>query len=237
MKTIIIEDDILNIDLLQSLIQRYFPKINITAICNDVDTAIEAVFREQPELIFLDINLKEKTAFDILRVIDTNHVNIIIITAYEQHAIKMFDFNITYYLLKPIEIPKFIAAVKKVEDNLVKQSKPEYTTSKEFIGLPTEKDMAVVPLNQIVRIDGSGNYSIVHLANHSKTTITKTIGEFEKQLPKNLFIRIHNSHIINLNFIKSYNKASRNGSILMVDDFEVPISASRKELLENKILL
>ena len=55
MKTIIIEDDILNIDLLQSLIQRYFPKINITAICNDVDTAIEAVFREQPELIFLDI--------------------------------------------------------------------------------------------------------------------------------------------------------------------------------------
>jgi two-component system LytT family response regulator len=72
MKTIIIEDDILNIDLLQSLIQRYFPKINITAICNDVDTAIEAVHREHPELIFLDINLKDKTAFDILRVIDVS---------------------------------------------------------------------------------------------------------------------------------------------------------------------
>lgn len=235
MNAVIIDDEVLISDLIKSLVEKYQPTINILKICNDVESALEAIITLKPDLIFLDIQLHEKTAYDILNAIDFNALQVIVITAYEQHAIKMYEYNIAYYLLKPIDVSKFISALKKVTEQHEKRSvEVNHSQQVEFIALPGHDERIVVPINTIVRVEAKGNYCMISLTNNTKNIITKKIGEFEKLLPTNIFIRIHSSHIINSNHIVKLIK-SKNGSLIMSDNFEVPVSASRKNLIASKI--
>ena len=111
-KTIIIEDEINNLKLLEHFIDKYCPEIELIASCTSKTEAVKAIQKLKPQLLFLDVILEEHTAFDILEEVDYTNFNIIFVTAFEEYALKAFQYNAIDYLLKPIQIDDLIVAVK-----------------------------------------------------------------------------------------------------------------------------
>ena len=113
-KTIIIEDQINNLKLLEHFIDKYCPEIELIASCTSKTEAVKAIQKLKPQLLFLDVILEDHTAFDILEEVDYTNFNIIFVTAFEEYALKAFQYNAIDYLLKPIQIDDLIVAVKKI---------------------------------------------------------------------------------------------------------------------------
>ena len=114
-KTIIIDDEIANRTVLDSFLKKYCPKIDVVGFAENADDAYQLILDEQPDLIFLDIKMPNKSGFDLLKMFDEINFNIIFLTAYDEYAIKAFEFNAIDYILKPIDSQKLIKSVAKVE--------------------------------------------------------------------------------------------------------------------------
>ncbi|MFM2387693.1 MAG: hypothetical protein RL660_2450 [Bacteroidota bacterium] len=236
-KAVILDDEQLIGDFVESVVQKYLPNITVAAKCTNMDIALEAIYAHSPQILLLDIQIAAKQIYDLLQAIDVSQYKIIIISAYPEHAIKMYDFKVHAYLLKPIEVPKLVAALQNaVKDIVASTQVKQDLPMKELLGLPTEDGNVVVPVSSIIRLEAKGNYTLVYLDKMPKHTIVKPLGEFDKLLPRTMFMRIHKSHIINMRSIVKYLRA-RPGTVIMADNAEIPIGASFKEDFEAKIVL
>jgi two-component system, LytTR family, response regulator len=235
---ILVDDDEVNSTLLKCLINEYFNDIEIIAISNNVSDAIQKINRLKPNLLFLDIEINDKNATDILEVIDFSEIIIILITAFDNYAIEMFKYNISSYLLKPLEISKLLIALKKARIEIeAKQSitRIHESNNHKFLIIPEKGLNILLPVNQIINIAAQGNYSIIYTTDNRKFTLSKQISYYENLLSSDIFLRVHQSHIINLNFAKQYLK-SKNGSLLMSNDKIIPISINKKQEVSEKII-
>jgi len=244
-RSIIIDDEPNNIENLQILLNQYCPEITIVATAMNADSAIAAIRAHQPDLLFLDIQMPEKSGFDVLKAFAVINFEIIFITAYDQYGIQAIKFSALDYLLKPINITELITAIEKARNKILTKQKNssienllEYIKSgnKEIpkIALPTLQEIRYVRVDDIIHCEASNNYTLFYLQNGEKILVCKTLKEFSDLLRSHNFIRTHQSHLVNLHFVNSWLKED-GGALLLTDSTKIPISRQNRELVKDAL--
>ena len=241
MKTInaiIVDDELHARESLSSLLEIYCPSINILAMTNNLSEAKLAIETLKPDLLFLDIEIGEDNGFDLVETLYQIDFQIIFTTAFSEFALKAFQVNAVDYLLKPIDPSLLKSAILKVKKrNSTNQMQRQLTNLVESMESKKIKKIAIsslegisfIEVEKIVHVVGSGNYSTFHLLNNHKVTCSKSLKHFEKILPKNIFFRCHQSHLINLDFVQRVK--SSDSVIELTDQYQAPLSKSKKEQL------
>lgn len=219
--------------------------IEIVGTARTFQQAIKAITLLNPELIFLDVQLGDKTGFDLLKALPQIDFDIIFTTAYEEFAIRAIKFSAIDYLLKPIDADDLDAALLKLSnekskkitsqkiDLLLQNAQLNSGTFKKIL-VSTIAGFEFIDISNIVRCQSDINYTTIYLTDKQKLVVAKTLKEFEELLSEYSFFRVHNSHLINLSFIKSY-KRGKGGSIKLTDGTEVEVSSRRKDEFLKKL--
>jgi|SRR6185312_3222227 len=242
---IIIDDEPHCTDRLTGLLETYCGSlVRVAGTAGSVEEGWQAILKLQPQLVFLDIQLKDETSFGLLKRFPVIEFDLIFVTAYEKYAIQAFKFSAIDYLLKPVDPDDLIQAVTRLQQ---KRSRGEAVRKFETlffnlrgpglpkrISVPTVKGLEFLPVQDIIRCESHINYTSLFLTNGQKLTVARTLKEFEELLAEHNFYRVHNSHLINLACIRSYNKG-KGGSIMMNDNSEIEVSTRRKEELLKRL--
>ena len=245
MKAIIVDDNKNARIALYSDLDDYCPQIEIIGEAEGIEDAFELVQKTDPELVFLDIRMGDGTGFDFLekfKPLSSIKFKVIFTTAYDEFAVKAFKYSAVDYLLKPIEPEALEEAVKRVfrlkksQNNnqldllLQQMSKP----TKQKLSLPEADRTHVVSIEDIIRCESDKNYTTFHMTDRRKITVSKSIKEYETILDSNDFLRVHHSHLVNLNQVKEVVKV-QGPYLLMTDDSNVPVSVRKKDILYTKM--
>lgn len=233
-KAIIIDDLEDSRNILKQDLSDYCPQVQVIGEADGVVSGLKVIKKLQPQLVFLDINMNDGSGFDLLEIVDQPTFSIIFTTASDLYAIKAFKFSAVDYLLKPIDIDDLIAAVKKLDSNTA-ATNDNYEilktnlSNKEIkrIALHTHEKIHVCSIEEIVRCESNVNYTTFYFSDGSKKMITKTLKYFDQTLAGSNFLRVHQSHLINVLFIKEYVKMD-GGYLIMKDGTTIPISNRKK---------
>jgi two-component system LytT family response regulator len=237
-KAIIIDDEVTARETLSDLLQYYCPQVVILSTADSVERVVPLIKLHQPELVFLDIEMPFENGFKLFEKFPQQNFSVIFVTAYDQYAIKAIKFSALDYLLKPINPDELIAAIEKVsnkkmieEENKKKidllMNSLEHPKKMKQIALPSSKGAIFVELETIVRCSADGNYTRFHLLDGKSYLITKNLGEYEELMKEHRFFRVHHSHLINLNHIKTYIRGN-GGYVVMSDRVQVEVSRRKK---------
>lgn len=232
---------------MKGLLGMYAPDIHILGEADSVKTGINAIEHYQPNVIFLDIQLGDGTGFDILEQLAQKrgsiNAHVVFITAHEQYAVKAFRFSALDYLLKPVDpedLRKVTEKIKKVVtgndsfahiDLLLENIRKKVDKFKR-IALSTAEGIHLFEVSDIIRLESQDNYTKFYIKDNKPVLISKTLKEYEDLLSEQGFERIHQSHLINLAYLKSYIKKD-GGYAVMVDNSHLPISQRKKERLQE----
>ncbi len=236
MKAVIIEDEKQAVNALMKDLQDYCTEVEVLGSASTVSMALELIQKVKPEIVFLDIQLRDSTGFELLEKIGTYDFKVIFTTAYSDYAIKAIKISALDYLLKPINSDELIEAVNKVNQNSIKNVQIQLksliqneglSSLRKKIAISTAKGISLHELETIVRLKSDGNYTSIYLSDGKKIMVAKILREFEELLDNLGFIRIHHSHIINLNHLESYmNKDG--GYVILKDKTTLPVSKRKK---------
>lgn len=240
-KTVLVEDEKNNLDLLNHFIKKYCKNIDVIASCSTYDQALSVLKAEDPDLVFLDIVLDRDTSFDLLQELGNPDFQIIFITAYDEYAIRAFKYNTIDYLLKPIIIEELVAAVNKVAEKInenktldmgsIKNISQSFNTKHpaNFIMISGMDRIDFIHPDEVVYLKSTGRYTEFYLKDKKrKITSSKPIGEYENILDQDVFYRIHNSFLINLAQLININKRAGNYCEMSNGD-SLPLSRRRYE--------
>jgi two-component system, LytTR family, response regulator len=235
-RSVIVEDEAAAREVLRSYLTKYCPQVEIVGEAQNSREAVPLLHELEPQLVFLDVEMPFGNAFDVLEACGSLNFETIFVTAFSEYSLKALNRSAAYYLLKPISIEELIVAVNKVHQQVLnkelfnrnkiivenfREPKPE----KQQVILPTMEGFEVVRMDEIVRLKGNGNFTDLYLNNGNKKMACRFLKHFDEILPLP-FIRVHKSHIVNLDFVKLYNKG---GYITLQDGAEVEISPTYKE--------
>lgn len=237
-KAIIVEDEQNNRENLLQLLARYCPSVSVIACCSSAAEARQAISATQPELLFLDIRMPGGDGFSLLESLPDTGFEVIFVTAYDHYGIKAIKFSALDYLLKPIDIPELIQAVRKAEEKislrednkrmfhlLQNQKLPD---ENKMLALSLSDKIEFIEISSIIRCEAENNYTTFYLTGGQKLVAAKTLKEFDELLTPYQFLRVHQSHLINLKQVKSFIK-SDGGYIRMKDGASVSISRQRRD--------
>lgn len=233
MRILIVDDESASREQCRQLLLSYFPTQSICGEAASVAEAFEAAVVHMPDLVLLDVDMPDGTAFDFLRKFGQVNFRIIFITAYEKYALQAIKFSALDYLLKPYTVDEFVEAIQKaiqyeasmgtamqISTLIQNLSQPK---SPEKIVLRTAESINVVQLDDIVRIQADSSYSIFHFVNRRPMTISKNLKEYEQVLENSGFIRTHQSHLVNLMHVKCFKKAD-GGWLELADNQTAPVA-------------
>ena len=248
MTTAILIDDDANLRAgMRQMLSRYAPDISIIGEADSVQSGVETISRLKPQVLFLDIQLTDGTGFDVLEQLAELNGKItsqvVFITAHEQYAIKAFRFSALDFLLKPVdpeELQKVIGKINQVlsqSDNyahidLLLENIRRKVDNFKRIALSTSDGIHLFEISDIIRCESEDNYTKFYIKNNKPILISKTLKEYEELLTEHGFERIHQSHLINLAYLKSYIKKD-GGYVVMADNSNLPISQRKKERLQD----
>jgi two-component system, LytTR family, response regulator len=221
-KCLIVDDE----PLAQEVIENYIaqiPNLEVVKKCSDAIQAFEAMKKEKIDLIFLDIQMPVIDGLGFLKSVK-NIPSVIITTAFPQHALESYDFDVTDYLLKPISFERFLKAVNKVLDkkNTVSGT-PEQKA--DFLFLKVDNKLVKVNFSEIMYVEGMKDYLKVFLKDRFYV-VHQTMKGFEESLPYRQFVRVHKSYIVSLRAVKTII-----GNYIEVNDQHIPIGANYKDEL------
>jgi len=244
---LLIDDDSNLRQGMKALLAMYAPDIQILGEAENVKGGIAAIEVHKPDVIFLDIQLGDGTGFDILEQLTkkqgrlTSHV--VFITAHEEFAVKAFRFSALDYLLKPVDpedLRKVVEKIKKVLSNndnyahidLLLENIRKKVDKFKRIALSTSDGIHLFEVADIIRLESQDNYTKFYIKDNKPVLIAKTLKEYEEMLSEQGFERIHQSHLINLAYLKSYIKKD-GGYAVMADNSHLPISQRKKDRLQE----
>lgn len=242
---IIIDDELNNIENLQNIIIKYCNEIIVLDTATNADSAYEKIISLQPDLIFLDIQMPGKSGFELLKMFSEINFEIIFITAYDKYGIQAIKFSALDYLLKPIVVDDLKTAVEKAQKRIARKNQNlSIENLLEFIkrgqnespkiALPTSNEISYVKTDEIIRCEAYDNYTYFFLNDGSKILVSKPLKEFSEILLPFNFLRTHQSHLVNIQFIKSYLKED-GGKLLMKDLTKIPISRQKRTIVKNAL--
>lgn len=237
-KSVIVEDEFAAREALKNYLAKYCPMIEVIGEATDCRSAIEVLHQLTPQLVFLDVEMPFGNAFDVLEGCKDLYFETIFVTAFSEYSLQALNQSAAYYLLKPISIEELILAVNKVQQHILKQevfnrnqilveNLREPIPEKRQVILPTLEGFEVIKMEDIIRLQGNGNFTDIYLKGKKKKMVCRFLKHFNEILPYP-FIRVHKSHIINIHSVISYHKNS-GGYVVLEDNTEIEISPSYKE--------
>lgn len=239
-KTIIVDDEHHMRESLSLLLQNHHPDFEVMGMAAGVEEAYMLITREQPELVLLDIKMPDGSGFDLLRKFDNPTFRVIFITAYDSYALDAFRFSALDYLLKPLNTHELQAALERfVEtrqsyDDLGAKVKAFASNleamdrDKKKVVLKTRDSIHLVPINNILRFESDENYTWVYQEAKDRLLISKPLKQFDDLLSDYGFLRIHQSHLINLHHLTRIDKVD-GGQVVLSDGIPLPISVRKRE--------
>lgn len=240
LKTIIIDDEFHSRASLKNMVAEFCQGVELIGEAQSAEEATFILQSQKPDLVFMDIELGDGTAFDVLQSIGQAAFSIVFTTAFDQYAIKAIKFNALDYLLKPIDIEELQEAVEKVKEarkpsqdlhqnkNLELLISNLKTKDIPTITLSTADSFQYVKVDQIIHCEASGAYTKFFMKNRAPLLVSKTLKEYEQLLDDHGFFRVHQSHLINLDEIDRYIK-SDGGYIILKDGTKVAVSRGKKD--------
>jgi len=238
LRAILVDDEQDSREILATYLQKYCPDVALVAKCDSVKTALIAIAQYQPEIIFLDIEMPYANGFDLLDQVAEINFETVFVTAYDNYAIKALNQSAAYYLLKPIDIDELIAAVTKIKEERKKENYIEHVQvllenikapaqQVAKLMLPTLEGFEIIKPSEIVYCEADNNFTKFHLINQKPLLICRTLKYFEGILVDQQFIRIHRSHMINLEYVTRYTKG-KGGFVTLNNQIELEVAPKKK---------
>ena len=241
---IIIDDEPYCCESLVTLLGRYCPDIKVIDVCYSGEEALTKINENNPQLLFLDIEMPGMNGFELLEKLPEVNFDLIFTTSYDQYAIKAFRFSALDYLLKPIDRQELQKAVAKVIDHNLRPSAQQISillqkfnqplSKINKIAIPTVEGLHLIPIDSIISCTSESNYTVLKLKEAQKIVTTRILKEMEEMLSEHSFLRVHHSYLVNLNEITKYVKGE-GGYLIMSDGSAIDVSRSRKEMLLKKL--
>lgn len=236
LKAVIVEDEKLSREALVSYIKEFCPGLEVVSACRSVREAYRAIVELEPQIVFLDIKLPGGDGFSLLKKFRKIDFCVIFITAWSEYATKAFRFSATDFLLKPVRISELIEAVEKAKQYLRQKEFANLETLLENIEntseslhkliIPNQKGFIAVNTSEIIMCEADGYCTGFYLEGGRKITSSHHLKHYEELLPSRIFMRVHNSSIINLHHVKAY---STQGEISLSGNLTAPLSRNRRE--------
>jgi len=245
MKAIIIDDEPYCSESLAALLERYCPEVKVTGVFNNGLEALNAIRQQQPDLVFLDVEMPKMSGFEMLEQLPAVNFDLIFTTSYDKYALKAIRFSAIDYLLKPIDREELQNAVQKVVQRsqrpitqqleiLIQKVKNPHTPIGR-IAMPTMEGLQMVAVDSIISCESDSNYTIVQMKSRQKLIVSRTLKDIEEMLEEHGFVRVHHSYLVNLNEVEKYVKGE-GGYLVMSDGSSVDVSRGKKENLMKKLL-
>jgi two-component system LytT family response regulator len=229
-RTLIVEDSPASAAALSQDIEDYCPEIELIGIAPNVIEAAKMIRSEKPQLLFLDIDLGDGSGFDLLEILGEEKPAVIFTTSSNEHAIRAFEFSAIHYLLKPVDPMLLQEAVKRVESTQepqIDQLKAHLGGDSGKITLNSQEKIRVVEINSIVRCESTGAYTFFHTNEGEEILVTRTLKEYDRILGEKGFLRVHQSHLVNLSYVKEFVK-SDGGYLVLKNGQDIPVSSRKK---------
>lgn len=242
-KIVIIDDENRTRELIARMIDSFGFDVVTIPEGENVQSGIEAIEKHQPDIVFLDIQMPDGTGFDVIRSIENKNFEVIFITAHEEFAIKAIKFSALDYLLKPVDTGELKAALEKALSTIDEKKESSQfealqkniqPTEKRRLVLKTQESVHVVELDQIIRCEADRNYTSFFLKDNKKILVSKTLKEYETLLSAHNFLRVQQSHLVNIDFVDRYDKKN-GGAVVMKDGSEVPLSPAKRDLFFKRL--
>ncbi|HYG53154.1 MAG TPA: LytTR family DNA-binding domain-containing protein [Flavobacteriales bacterium] len=234
---VIVDDELKGAQSLEILLKKADAGIAVRGIATNALDGIKLVKENDPEILFLDVQMPGHSGFEVLEHIDRDHVFVIFTTAHQEYAIQALRKKAFDYLLKPIdpeELAESIARVRKALQNettsepIIVSSKQKRGTGVYKLSIPVKEGVLFLNQDDIVRIEGSGSYSYIYMDNKEKHLVSKSLKELSDNLNEELFFRCHNSHIIHIGKVKKFIRTDGN-FVQMEDGSMAEVSRTRKD--------
>jgi two-component system LytT family response regulator len=234
-KVVIVEDVAKSADLLKNMIASLFDEndVNTIGCASNIQSAVEIIQKEKPQLIFLDINLGNEIGFEILKHTNPDNFEIIVTTAHSEHALQAIKCSVADFLLKPYNFEDLRTAIAKAKErlslkNLKKTPQLINAVDSGKISISTQDGLKLIPVAEIVYVEADSNYSEFHMINKTKVVSSKSLIVYEEMLQNQNFLRTHKSYLVNMKHIVEYQKGS-GGRIFMCNGAWLPVSRQKKQ--------
>ncbi len=241
---VVVDDEEAPRTMICGLLQRRHPEIKVLGAAEDVPSALDLIRRTSPQVLFLDIELKDMTGFDLLRSLGEHRPHVIFTTAHEGYAVRAIRFSALDYLLKPIDATELQEAITKAADVIRTSEKPgmvdmllkniDRSSGDRVIALPVNDGLELIHVNEVLACESDSNYTTLHLREGKPLVISRTLKEFEDLLGEQDFLRVHHSFLVNKKHIKKYIKGE-GGEVILSNGKNIPVSRRKKQDLMDAL--
>ena len=242
---LVIEDELHPRKVLSRLITQYCRQVHVVGECADAAEGLASILECDPDLVFLDIDMPCMSGLEMLNQLEEINFDVIFTTAHDEYALEAFKVSPVDYLLKPIDEKELIQAIARLEKRRQRTFNKEQfdllmtnlRQSHDFlqkIAVPSHETLEFVDIGDIIRCEADRNYTLIFTREGKKHVYSRTLKEVEKLLPKDIFFRVHQSHLVNLHEIQTYVRGV-GGQLILKDKKVIPVSRTRKEALMSRL--
>lgn len=239
LRSVIIDDEPQNVKLLRTMLSEHCPQVNNLAEASGVESGIEVIQQTKPDLVFLDIEMPQGSAFNILDKLYPVSFEIIFVTAFNSYALKAIKYSALDYLLKPVNVEELKQAVNKAADKIstktinlqlknMLDNVKNVGTGFMKIAIPSIQGLEFINVEDIIHCEAKRAYTYLYISKSKKLLSVKTLSEYEELLPSNIFFRVHHSHLINLKRVVKFHKG-RGGQVEMENGALIEVATRRKD--------
>jgi len=237
MKAVIVDDEKDSREILANYLNKYCPDVTVCGFGESVATGLEVIRKNNPDLVFLDIEMPYGNGFDLLEQAGDHPFETVFVTAFGNYAIQALNQSAAYYLLKPIDIDELVKAVEKIKRERLEENYTQHarvllnnirTSNPQKIMLPTLEGFEIVSVADIMYGEAADNFTKFYFQERPPLLICRTLKYFEEVLSVHGFLRIHRSYLINPSFVIRYSKG-KGGYVTMKNNQELEVSPHKKQ--------
>ena len=239
LKAVIIDDESDAVNFIRSIIEDHIKELRVVGTAQSAREGVKVIKATDPDIVFLDVEMPRGNGFSLLEHFPEKTFDVVFVTAFNHYAIQAIKLSAVDYILKPINIKEFINAAGKIIQKHFDESFQNQNYSNLFenlrstmpskLAIPTSEGMEYLDTKKILRVEADRSYSWFFLADGRKILVSRNLKEYHELLADKNFFRPHNSHLINLEYVKKYIR-QEGGSIELTDGTEVPVARGKKDL-------
>ncbi len=222
---VIIDDEQDCVDTLTAMLRAKFSdSITIISTTTDSRKAVALINEANPQIVFMDVEMPHINGIQLMHSFPERKFSVIFTTAHEQYALQALRTGAVDYLLKPISMEELTEALEKTAGKAALQAAAQ---APQKLLLPAAHGTMVVNIPDIIRIESDSNYCTFHIAGKPKTVVAKTLKEYEELLSGANFFRVHQSHLVNLNYVEYFHPGTEE-YVILTNGEQVEVSRRRK---------
>ena len=242
MKVMLVDDETNSRDNIKLLIEKYCEGVQVGWEADSAEKALIHLMNFVPDIIFMDIEMPGLSGLAVANAIAEKKIPIIFVTAHDQYALEALKLGAVDYLLKPFKIAELQQAIERVQNssfntesaNAIKKVVNWRNRNQFPLKVPWEGGFKIVDREKIIRIESDNSYSTLYVEEENPYVVSKSIGQLELELKSAMFFRIHNSHIINLNYLSSFSN-HYGGLITLKNGKELPLARRRVQKFKDHV--